>query len=226
MRTETKSQIIKMIGKNGGCRPVDLAKKLVISSQALHRHLAQLVKNGLIKKVGVAPTTCYQLESKRPASVQSREILSEVGNILGSHPAVMLVTLFGSWAREEAGLNSDIDFLVWLNPRESFNRHDIWNYWDRQSRHLNWSQKVSIVTRKLTSDLSIDTLLLDMPEEHRVAFDRKKFFEVLKNAVIQWRARNGSLKLGSFGGKHGWKYSTKVDRLDQINFSLELKDVP
>ncbi len=226
MVTDTKLQVINIIGKNGTSRPADLTLRLGISPQALHRHLLALVRDGLIKKVGSPPQTRYQLESKKGTSIEQTKILSDVGTILGTHPAVLLVTLFGSWARKQANPNSDIDFLVWLSPHEHFNRHDIWNFWDRQTRHLEWNQKVSLVTRKLRHDLTIDTLLLDMPEEHIAAFDRKNYFEILRNAVIQWRKENGAVKIRSFGGKHAWKYSTKVNRLEQINFALKLSNVP
>ena len=222
----TKHRIVKIVEQKGGCGPTFLIKKLGISPQALHRHLRDLCKKGILAKEGSPPYTKYKLESReRPSPPGKAQLLREVGSILGAHPAVLMVALFGSWSRGEETRESDIDLLVWLSPGESFNRMDIWNYWDRQSKYLNWSHKVSIITRKLSPGLSIDTLLLDMPEEHILTFDRKNHFEHLRQAVIRWREKNGSVKIPSFGGKHAWKYSTKVSHLDQINFTLDLNDV-
>ncbi len=146
-------------------------------------------------------------------------------SILGSHPAVSLVTLFGSFARGDAGPNSDIDVFVWLAANEPFDRNDIWEYWDRQTRQIPWTTKVSIVIRRFKPEIHIDTLLLDLPEEHVLVFDRKNNFVRLRDAVVRWRKKNRSLKMASFGGKHTWKYSTRVRRLDEIDFRLEIEDV-
>jgi len=61
MKTQTRSQILKLIEKNGKVRPSELRKALKISSQAIHRHLRSLTENGIIEAKGSAPFTEYAL---------------------------------------------------------------------------------------------------------------------------------------------------------------------
>lgn len=61
MKTETKSQIIEIIRKNGKVRPSDLASQIGISPQAVHRHLKSLVSSGILESRGAPPTTAYVL---------------------------------------------------------------------------------------------------------------------------------------------------------------------
>ena len=223
MRQQSSVKIIEIINKNPGIRVVDLTKRLKMSSQAVHRQLKKLLVQGTIEKRGAAPHTCYVLSetfvSDQAALVEgAREVLS-------SHPAILCVTLFGSQARKDNLPKSDIDLLVWTKPESGFSRQDIWQYWDRQASHLTWSSRASLVVRKLTSPLYIDTLLLDMPEEHLRVFDREDYFSRLKQAVERWREKNGSARLKSFGGKHAWKYSSFAKTLSEIDFTLDLRDV-
>ncbi len=59
MKTETRNQIIKIINKKGPMRPFDLTHLLKISPQALHRHLRNLVSEGVIEPKGSPPSTRY-----------------------------------------------------------------------------------------------------------------------------------------------------------------------
>jgi predicted nucleotidyltransferase len=207
----------QLIGAHG------LVKRLRISPQALHRHLRRLVQEGRIEKVGLAPKTRYRATASlgKDFSAAQRNIIS---NILADHPGVLVVSLFGSHARGDAGQNSDIDILVWIT--RDFRRQDIWNFWDRHSRHLPWGQNVSLIVKELKSVITIETLLLDLPEEHICLFDRGGFFEQIKRAVIRWREKNGARKIPSFGNTHAWEYSTRAGKLSEIDFNLEIGDVP
>lgn len=221
-----KQQIIENIAKRGSARPAELASQLGITPQALHRHLKQLCQRGVLSRVGSAPSTRYTLTPlPLPLGQNAESHLSQIGRILGAHPAVLLVTVFGSFARGTARPTSDIDVMVWLAPEEGFDRRDIWEYWDRQSRHLSWSGKVSIVTQPMRPRLSLNTLLLDLPEEHIPVYDRRDYYPRLRQAILGWRERNGAIKIASFGGKHSWRYSTKTDRLENIDFELEVENV-
>ena len=137
-----------------------------------------------------------------------------------------MVALFGSFARNEERADSDIDLIVWLSSKDPSDRQEIWDYWDRHSRHLKWAGRVSLIVRRLCQDLTIGTLLLDMPEEHICVFDRARYFEILREAVLSWRRKNRSVKIQSFGRAHSWKYSTKTTQLAEIDFHLELTHVP
>lgn len=226
MGLDTKSHIINIITKKGRASAYELSQKLQLSPQIIHRHLKALVQEGTVGKVGTPPKTKYECLKKPLYSKELAQQLKICAEILSCHPAVKLITLFGSQARGEATENSDIDLLVWiLSEDKSFNRHDIWNYFDRHSRNLPWKDKVSLVVRKLNTPIVIQTLLLDMPEEHRVVYDSKNLFENLCEAIIKWRKTWGAKRLPSFGGKHGWIYSTKVHNLSEIDFRLEIKDV-
>ena len=61
MKTNTKSQIIKIIEKSKKVRPVDLVRTLKISPQAIHRQLKTLVQEGVLAAQGTPPSTCYVL---------------------------------------------------------------------------------------------------------------------------------------------------------------------
>ena len=61
MKTETRSQIIKIIEKKGRARPEELRKSLDISAQAVHYHLRGLVKKGIIEAKESVPFTYYTL---------------------------------------------------------------------------------------------------------------------------------------------------------------------
>src|ERR1043165_9822808 len=52
MKTSTRTELLKIIEKNGKIRPVELRKILNISAQALHRHLRALTQQGLIEVKG------------------------------------------------------------------------------------------------------------------------------------------------------------------------------
>jgi hypothetical protein len=66
---------------------------------------------------------------------------------------------------------------------------------------------------------------LDLPEEHRLIFDRNDLFFRVKEAILQWRQKNGANKLPSFGEAHAWSYTDKNLSLNDIDFTLRLKDV-
>lgn len=59
MKTLTRSNIIKIIQENHGARPSELAKKLKITPQAIHRHLRVLILEGIIEIKGKPPSTEY-----------------------------------------------------------------------------------------------------------------------------------------------------------------------
>lgn len=226
MKSQTKKQIIDIINKNKKARVRDISKDLKLSSQIVHRHLKDLIRQGVVTKEGSAPKTEYQCLSKPLLSKELTQQLQICADILSCHPAVKLITLFGSQARGEATDESDIDLLIWISSdNETFNRNDIWNYFDRHSRNLPWKDKVSLVVRKLKNPIMIQTLLLDLPEEHRLVYDSGNFFQPLREAILKWRETWGAQRLPSFGGKHGWIYSTRTQNLDEIDFRLELKNV-
>jgi DNA-binding Lrp family transcriptional regulator len=56
-----KEKIVELIKKEGQQTIKELADKLEISSQMVHRHVKDLISNKLIKKVGSAPFVFYIL---------------------------------------------------------------------------------------------------------------------------------------------------------------------
>lgn len=147
-----------------------------------------------------------------------------IASILRDHPAVQLLTLFGSQARGDAGPESDYDILVFTS--EGFHRQDIWNFWDRHSKGLDGAHRVSLIIKRLKSPLTLETLLLDLPEEHICLFDRSDLFPRIKSAVVKWREKNGARRIPSFGGTHAWEYSQTAKKLSDIDFNLEIGNVP
>lgn len=61
MKTDSRVKIVEIVRKNGTARPFDLAKKLGISPQAIHRHLKSLVADGTLERRGRGPLARYQL---------------------------------------------------------------------------------------------------------------------------------------------------------------------
>jgi hypothetical protein len=72
MKTQTRVQILKIIGKNGKIRPFELQKFLNISAQAIHRHLRTLTGQGLIEVKRSGSFTHYSL-----AGVPDLEMVSQ-----------------------------------------------------------------------------------------------------------------------------------------------------
>lgn len=72
MRTETRSLILEIISSSPGTRPVDLARRLEITPQAIHRHLKALVLEGRVATRGRGPQTVYVAggEAERSEKVQ------------------------------------------------------------------------------------------------------------------------------------------------------------
>src|SRR5258706_9152329 len=61
MKTQTRSQILKIIEKKGKVRPSELRGFLNMSAQIIHRHLRNLVKQGMVEARGSTPFTQYAL---------------------------------------------------------------------------------------------------------------------------------------------------------------------
>ncbi|NBT57853.1 winged helix-turn-helix transcriptional regulator, partial [bacterium] len=139
MKSDSKQQIVDILNKKGKLSVHYLSEKLKLSPQMVHRHLKDLIQQGLVSRLGSAPKTEYQCLLNCPSKPLDNKDLSrkleKCAEILSCHPAVKLVTLFGSQARGEAHQDSDIDLLVWISSgKESFSRHEIWNFFDRHSR--------------------------------------------------------------------------------------------
>lgn len=176
------------------------------------------MKKSLIRR----PEQPFQVGTK---IVSLEEITRECASILGSHPDVRLVTLFGSYARGCPRQGSDIDLLIWLGPDAQATRRDIWDFWDGNSTYLQWSRDASLIVKRLSPSIQLDTLLLDFPEEHLSVFDAADYHSRIAAAVEGWRKQNGSYKIPSFGGTHAWKYTDRAVRLQDLDFSLQVGDV-
>jgi DNA-binding Lrp family transcriptional regulator len=229
MTTSTQSQIIKIIGKKIELSPIQIAKMLKISPQAVHKHLKTLISQGMLERRGAPPKTLYRVSAtaghRSFPSLEVKEIGNSVAEVLQPHPGILLVSLFGSTARGTATQRSDLDVLIWLKPNEPFDKHSIWQYWDRQARHLSWKDRASLIVRRWRVPMQIDTLLLDLPEEHIPLVDKLTLFPKLAEAVRAWRVKNGSEKIFGFGGTHAWKYSTQAKSLNDLDFTIEVPNV-
>jgi len=83
MTTDTSDKIIKYIGKKGQSTAKDLANYLGISSQALFKQLAKLLKNEKIYKVGKPPKVFYFINKKsREENTETAEIDEKTKKIL------------------------------------------------------------------------------------------------------------------------------------------------
>lgn len=72
MKTETRSDILKLIEKRGPLRPSEVRRTLNLSPQIIHRHLKTLVAQGLVEVKGSTPFTQYAL-----AGIPNLEAVSE-----------------------------------------------------------------------------------------------------------------------------------------------------
>lgn len=223
---ESKHKITSYLRRHPTGTVRDLVAHLAISPQAVHRHLREMVAEGVLVKSGSAPRVFYSLKSGRPGPTQcGRDIMDQCARIFRRHPQVRLVTLFGSYARGRERQDSDIDILVWLAPSATIGRREIWDFWDRVAAALSWRHQVSILVIKLASTIRLHTLLLDLPEEHQVILDKADYFSAIKTAVQNWRVKNGAFKIPSFGGRHAWRYSNQLISLNDMDFDLELGNV-
>ncbi len=222
MRKSKRDDILRLFKKAVAIKIHEIVTSLGISRQAVHKHLRCLEAEGLLCKLGQGPHVTYALaEFADPLG----EVCSDLKNLFSTHPDVCLVTLFGSYSRGTAKESSDVDVLVWLSAKSSLKRQELFQFYDEKMRQSEWKEKVSLIPIRLREELPINTLLLDLPEEHRVVFDRKKYFAKISRGILDWRKKNGAKKIASFGGKHAWLYSDKSLNLDQISFTVRIRDV-
>ncbi len=59
MNTDTRKRILEIATTTGGVRPHELVRLLKISPVAIHKHLKELVKSGLLEKRGKPPSVIY-----------------------------------------------------------------------------------------------------------------------------------------------------------------------
>lgn len=64
MKTDTKDKIVEFIRDNGGASPKEIASHVGISSQALFKHLMQLLRGGQLLKIGESPHVTYIIRDK------------------------------------------------------------------------------------------------------------------------------------------------------------------
>ena len=159
-------------------------------------------------------------------TVSPSNVVAVLQPIFGACPDVALVTLFGSCAKGKMSESSDIDLLIWLMPTSKWTRHDLWDWFDSQQVDSEIMLKASLVVKHWRKTIFIDTLLLDMPEEHVVVYDPQNLAPGILTAIRNWRKKSGAKKIPSFNGTHAWKYSSiPGSTLASMDFSLEMVDV-
>lgn len=82
MKTETSSQIVEYIKKNGASRVHDLVKNFKISPQAIHRHLKKLVQKQVLIKRGTAPVVFYDVQEEHTPTFVFPELSREVRDFI------------------------------------------------------------------------------------------------------------------------------------------------
>lgn len=105
MKTDTEKKILSFIKKRKKARPHDLIRFLALSPAAIHKQLKKLIGKGLLQKKGSSPLSFYVISYKK------NDIKRSIKTILKKH-GVKKASLFGSFARNEAGKESDVDILV------------------------------------------------------------------------------------------------------------------
>jgi UTP:GlnB (protein PII) uridylyltransferase len=152
-------------------------------------------------------------------------IAKQLGPMLGRCSEIRLATLFGSCARGTMGASSDVDVLIWLQSASLWNRVSVWNWIDTQVWPAELQSRLSPVIKRWRHQMSIDTLLLDFPEEHVYLAGDRRAFDALRQAVVHWRRKNGAAKIQAFNGTHGWRYTDDPTKdLASIDFTIEVPD--
>lgn len=152
-------------------------------------------------------------------------ILRDLAPLLSRCAEFKLVTLFGSCARGSMTAQSDIDLLIWLHSGSQWNRKQAWQWLDVQPIPPDLLACLSPVIKRWSRHLSIDTLLLDFPEEHLFLVGDRHAFVALGKAVVDWRSHNGASKIPSFNGTHAWRYTNDPSKdLSDLDFTIEVPD--
>lgn len=115
MTTDTRIKIMGYIKTNGQARAADLVELLGIGNVAVHRQLKKLVENGQLVKDGKPPKVFYELAGDGSLAGY---MVKKVRPVLVKH-GVKRSELFGSVARGDARLDSDVDILVEMPPESS-----------------------------------------------------------------------------------------------------------
>lgn len=77
MITDTRERIIEYITNNGQARVHDLVRFLNVSSVAVHKHLRQLVADGLLQRTGKPPIVFYILVPKSSIAVPKEPLFPD-----------------------------------------------------------------------------------------------------------------------------------------------------
>ncbi len=108
----TAEQIIEQIQYHGSLRAYDLHKFLRISRVAVHKQLRKLLATGELKKIGKPPLVEYVLSNNTMNhDLRLKKIKDMVLPIL-KEAGVTRSAVFGSTARGDNRIDSDIDLLV------------------------------------------------------------------------------------------------------------------
>lgn len=110
MITDTKNKIISYINHKGQVRVHDLVKTFGISNVAVHKHVASLLKQGIVRKVGKPPLVFYA-----PADILDK---SKIAKTCRDND-ISYLAVFGSVARGEDREDSDIDLIARFSKKKS-----------------------------------------------------------------------------------------------------------
>lgn len=126
---KTSEKIINYLKTQGQARGRDLSDYLGISDRAVRKHLAKLLKDGNLDKVGTPPKVFYFIKNRKNINKFSKheglgeEQIEELKQVFLSE-GVAFAYLFGSRAVGSANKNSDYDIAVYLqeniSPKDFF----------------------------------------------------------------------------------------------------------
>lgn len=110
-----------------------------------------------------------KLLERTPATITTKSISETVSSIASAYPAILRVFLFGSFARGDATLSSDVDLRLELNEEEPFSLFDLSRF--KKDFELIIGRDSDIITVKSLANQQLEKAF---EKEKVLIYERKK----------------------------------------------------
>ena len=149
-----KTQIVDLLKEIGALSVLELTERLGISRQMIHRHLKQLVEDGMVAKIGRPPKVYYNFISEQKSTKMYLSLSDEVTNFIDEH--FMQIT-------EEGSLLTGVEaFSFWCGKRELPIEKTAKEYVLTKKRYLSYFKANNLIdgTSKLMNTNGFDQINL------------------------------------------------------------------
>ncbi|NIA23699.1 MAG: DUF4325 domain-containing protein [Proteobacteria bacterium] len=106
----TRETILKLISNKGGMSGSEIARSIDISRQAVNKHLRELIKAGMIRKIGSTRNAKYLIEDKSSPNISNVKKIFKLNSIA------------------EDKVFNEIALVLNLEKKLSYNSFEIFNY--------------------------------------------------------------------------------------------------